>query len=172
MIENPTGISLKSSLKRFQSGNVYHFTLLQMSEGVCQYMWEWESPNKIEVLCACSGIWFWSVLHSLFVWSQSEEPNVSVRYCDMRMSISCPLVRFPEGYTYKIYPRIVGKLTKRQRRAAQWGDGQLGAERKAKTYLNWRDRKIFVGKVAVFSHVFNWRIKLNYRVHCCQWEPM
>lgn len=30
------------------------------------------------------------------------------------------------------------------------------------------DRKIFVGKVAVFSHVLNWRIKLDYRVHCCQ----
>lgn len=34
------------------------------------------------------------------------------------------------------------------------------------------DRKIFVGKVAVFSHVLNWRIKFNYRVHCCQWEHM
>lgn len=31
-----------------------------------------------------------------------------------------------------------------------------------------RDRKIFVGKVAVFSHVLNWRIKFNYRVRCCQ----
>lgn len=34
------------------------------------------------------------------------------------------------------------------------------------------DREIFVGKVAVFSHVLNWRIKFNYGVHCCQWEHM
>lgn len=30
------------------------------------------------------------------------------------------------------------------------------------------DRIIFVGKVAVFSHVLNWRMKFNYRLHCCQ----
>lgn len=37
-IEDPTGISLKSALKRFQNGNVYHCALLQMSEGVGQCM--------------------------------------------------------------------------------------------------------------------------------------
>jgi len=57
-------------------------------------------------------------------------------------------------------------------------DGKLEDVREVKTNLNWKlsskqdtvrgDRKIFVGKVAGFSHVLNWRIKLNYQVHRCQ----
>lgn len=105
-IEDPTGISLKSALKRFQNGNVYHCALLQMSEGVGQCMREWDRRSMLMqrhlVLISAEGP---GCVVTFSVWGCTVKgPNVSIRSCDTSAAVSHSFVRLPEGYAYIVYP--------------------------------------------------------------------